>query len=73
MQYKCPCEDCISFAICSIELKASYINVTLYSEIRQCYDLQEYLGVDKENRRPLYQDQINTTRKLYGLPPVSFK
>ncbi len=67
---KCPCEQCISFAICSAKLKAFMPNVSQYSEIRKCHDLREYLGIDVTNRRRLYQDQINTTRKLYGLTPM---
>jgi len=71
---KCPCEKCISLAICNNIIRdMPKPEVTRHSERRQCCDLQEYLGVDEENRRPLYQDQINTTRKLFGLPPMSFQ
>lgn len=71
---KCPCEQCISFAICKMELRAFTPNVSSYSEIRNCHDLQNYLGVHdhKMNRRSLYQHQINVARKLYGLVPMRF-
>lgn len=64
---KCPCEECISFAICNMKIKES---VGQHSVMRECCDLQEYLGLNRQFRRRSYRDQINFARKLFGLPPV---
>lgn len=62
---KCPCEQCISFAICNAQINSMNIpDVTRHSIERNCEILMEYIKADtRHDNGPL----VDKTRKLFGL------
>jgi len=72
---KCPCEECISFAICNNTIKdMPKPKVKALATVRQCYDLLYYLNYEDHMKNPgklIYYNEteirINTARQLYGL------
>lgn len=67
---KCPCEQCISYAICNAKLKEMSIPeiCTLTKEIN-CEALKDYIKLlDQLNVR---YDRIDHTRTLFNLKPVN--
>ena len=65
---KCPCEECISFAICKIEVNSMETpDVTQHSMARQCETLMQYIRI--KDRR-LYEPKVVITRKLFGLDAI---
>ena len=61
---KCPCEQCISYAICYARIREIEIpDVVMYSGRRKCTDLRDYL-FSKE------KDRVMKTRIVFGLPKI---
>jgi len=59
---KCPCEECISFAICYARIREVEIpDIIQYSAERGCEDLRKYVFDTRGVR-------ITETRLLFGLP-----
>jgi len=68
---KCPCEECISFAICKI--KALETNDVTHLSVKQkCHTLQEYIHYStKELQFSMRtKSKINVARKLFGLKVI---
>jgi hypothetical protein len=63
---KCPCEKCISFAICNSIMK-KIMDVTHLSIERNCSAISKYI---KEEDPTSYYKKVNIARKLYKLPPI---
>ena len=63
---KCPCEQCISFAICNSIMK-KVEDVTHLSMEKNCSALSDYV---REEDNTMYYKKINVARKLYKLPPI---
>ena len=64
---KCPCEGCISFAICNSIIKDMKVpDVSWLSLDKDCYALKDFLGMDLSDRK-LLKKYINTARKIFGL------
>ena len=64
---KCPCEECISFAICNSVMR-NIEDVTHLAIERDCTMLSKYVLEEDHN---IYFKKINIARKLYNLPLVS--
>ena len=71
---KCPCEECISYAICnSIINDMSSPKVRRLVDARDCFDLFHYLNYEEPLGSGIFlfiseaDVRINTTRQLYGL------
>jgi hypothetical protein len=59
---KCPCEQCISFAICYAKIRELEIpDVVKYSAKRGCRDLRNYVY-------GMVKGRVAITRLLFGLP-----
>lgn len=69
-----PCEECISFAICNVQIKQKYPkDVTQFSLIKNCEMLQDYIGIHRlkiGEHSILNRKEIANARKLFGLEPV---
>ncbi len=63
---KCPCEQCISFAICNSIMK-KIEDVTHLSIEKNCSSLSKYV---READNAMYYKKINVARKLYKLPAI---
>ena len=64
MKSKCPCEECITNAICRIQAKENG-DVVNFSWRRKCDPLFKYLSIYK-----LWKcNRILETREALGLPP----
>ena len=62
---RCPCEECISFAICKIEVNAmKNPDVTQHSMARECEVLMQYIRI---KNRKLNESAVIEARKLFGL------
>ena len=62
---KCPCEQCISYAICNAQVNSMNIpDVTGYSIERNCEALMQYIKV---NTRCDNGALVDNTRRLFGL------
>ena len=61
---KCPCEECISFAICNSVMK-EIMDISHLTIERDCIILRRYI---QEKDSDLYYEKINAARKLYNLP-----
>lgn len=58
-----PCKQCISFAICKIQINDMETpDVTHFSIARDCETLRKYIGHD-----PGVRPRIDVTRKLFGI------
>ena len=72
---KCPCEECISLAICNNTIKdMPEPKVRTLAIVRQCHDLFCYLNYEDHMKTPgklIYYSEteirINIARQLYGL------
>ena len=67
---KCPCEECISYAICNSMVKAMNTpDVCQLSIYKNCPDLKVYLNVHEADHNSTYEDscRINYTRDIFGL------
>jgi len=64
----CPCEECISFAICYARIREEFNipDVVQYSKRRRCKDLRAYLFRSRSSGDT--KDNIPKTRLLFGLP-----
>ena len=72
---KCPCEECISFAICNIEVKGMKpIDVISLALHKNCLALYEFLNLDRldddEHLTVFNQEEINYTKKLFKTPAL---
>ena len=68
---KCPCEECISFAICNSIIKDMEVpDVSHLSLDKDCYELKDFLGMDLSDRK-LFKKDINTARKIFGLKDLT--
>jgi len=63
---KCPCEQCISFAICNSMMK-KIMDVSHLSIEKDCSTLRKYI---QEEDHTLYFKKVNVARKLYNLPLI---
>ncbi len=62
---KCPCEQCISFAICNAQINSMNIpDVTRHSMDRECESLMQYI---RANTRSDNGSLVDNTRRLFGL------
>jgi len=68
---KCPCEKCISFAICNSIIKDMKVpDVSGLSLDKDCCALKDFLGMDLSDRKLLKKD-IDTARKIFGLKDLT--
>jgi len=66
---KCPCEECISFAICNIEIKTYAIpEVCLLSKRVKCDALKDYVGITLQQ---VNYKEVDNARVIFGLKPVN--
>ena len=68
-QIKCPCEECISFAICNSIIRDQQVpDVSQFSLDRNCEQLKEFVGMGLPiPNRELFREYINNARKVFGL------
>lgn len=65
---KCPCKDCITYAICRLQVRSMHNpDVTRFSISKQCVALMTYIEVELEG----HEEEINVTRKLFGIGTIS--
>jgi hypothetical protein len=68
---KCPCKECISYAICNSIIRNKEIpDVSQHSLNRNCDDLQHFLGMGLGDRKLCKRD-INNARKVFGLKELA--
>ena len=68
---KCPCEQCISFAICNSIIRDKEVpDVSQHSLDKDCYELQQFLGMGLGDRK-LCKKDVNNARKIFGLKELS--
>ena len=71
MDIKCPCEECISFAICNSNIRKMHRpDVCQHSLSRKCKELQEYISVFAESESEMDISNIDNTRLIFGLPII---
>ena len=73
METKCPCKQCISFAICNSMIKEMVIpDITNHSVFKDCSDLHNYIGANNKDaiHTDTHRKEINITRKIFGVPPM---
>ena len=73
--FKCPCKDCITFAICNATIRAAErrADITTHAINIDCEILIDYIGFNKNHNHPYsnyFQDRVNATRVLFGLDPT---
>jgi hypothetical protein len=76
---KCPCEECISLAICNAKLKAMVRpEICVLSKVINCNELNKYIGVfviAGGSRLDSYSDlnynRIEDVRSTFGLEPAN--
>jgi hypothetical protein len=69
---KCPCEECISFAICNAQIKSmgipSVINHAIY---KKCSTLHKFMKLNAEKSFTKFnQTEVNYTRMIFKLPQL---
>jgi len=61
---KCPCEQCITFVICMIQVRnMKQPDVTQFSVEKPCQLLQDYIYDGRIGN----EIEIDTTRKIFGI------
>lgn len=70
---KSPCKECITFAVCNMEIKQMPSpDVTQFSMSKDCDMLQSFLRLNltREEHFITNKSQIRAARKAFGLPAV---
>lgn len=69
---KCPCIDCISFAICNITIRRDkFPSVTNLMKYMKCDALYDFLETHAGSKNiVLNKWAMNETRKVYGLEEI---
>ena len=69
MKNKCPCEECITYAMCRAEVRRMpNPNVSQLSDIKQCEPLRKYLRINKPHGCESGNEKfIDTARITFGL------
>ena len=68
---KCPCEECISFAICNSSIRImARPDVCQHSLSRKCKELQAYINIYAESESEMDLSNIDNTRRIFGLPVI---
>lgn len=74
---KCPCIDCITFAMCNTRLKEMlHPEVCELSKLVDCDELKTFIGVSKSGGKVmsysyLSYDMVDKARSVFGLSPVN--
>ncbi len=67
MNDKCPCKDCITYAMCRLQIRSMYNpDVTRFSISKKCKVLMKYIEVDLQG----YDREIDVARKLFGIGTI---
>jgi len=74
MNIKCPCKECICFAICKAKIRNNSRHIGSFSGILRCEILDKFLK-RPPNGRPFTARvhnwrQIDATRAVYDLKPL---
>lgn len=67
---KCPCEECVSFAICNSTIKDMTVpTIANLSTTRGCNELLEFIHMNKKGYVYVHSNkrEINIARRLFGL------
>ncbi len=65
---KCPCMECISFAICNTNIrKMLKPDVCQHSILRKCKELKAYINIYAESESEMDISNIDDARRIFGL------
>jgi len=68
---KCPCEECISLAICNSSIrKMTKPDVCQYSILRKCEELKMYINFYAKSESEMDISNIDNARRVFGLPII---
>jgi len=77
---KCPCEECISFAICNAKIKSMHTpDISNFSSMIDCEILSEYIDAkplyyvsyEIGNKKVRYRARVDKTRTLFKISPIT--
>ena len=68
---KCPCVECISFAICNTNIrKMLKPDICQHSILRKCAVLKAYINIYAESESEMDISNIDNTRRIFKLSVI---